>query len=172
MPGPARQLLALRPAQARGGGAGGLGWELSNSEPWRGSAGARDAQAQWCGDELGEIVSGSLAHSAAARRGRSPGSWDAGGLQWGRGLRAAGKDEWSGPGPSFPALPGAREARLSTGCRECLFPSNTALGLPVRKSSPLLGVCKSRPGLWCHAQSRPLLHNSGDPVEGRQPPQY
>lgn len=54
-------------------GAGGSGWELSNSEPWRGSAGARAAQAQWCGDELGEIVSCSLAHSATARPACYPG---------------------------------------------------------------------------------------------------
>lgn len=123
-------------------GAGGSGWELSNSEPWRGSAGARAAQAQWCGDELGEIVSGSLAHFAAARPGRYPRSWvDCNGEGvCVRRERITGLDlgpsSASSPEPERPdSLPGLLGVPVSL----------SVFGLPVKERAPRCWEC-ANPG--------------------------
>uniref|UniRef100_A0A673TQW7 Dolichyldiphosphatase n=1 Tax=Suricata suricatta TaxID=37032 RepID=A0A673TQW7_SURSU len=60
----------------------------------------------------------------------------------------------------------------SSACRECLFPSNSALGL---RSAPHCWECANRPGSYslledlCHALSRALLRNRGNRVRGRSP---
>lgn len=146
-------------------------WELSNSEPWCGSAGARAAQAQRRGDELGEIVSGSLVRSAAARPSRSPGSRGAGGLCWAGGLGGTGEGG-SGPGlcPLCPALPRAREAALLLGRAGSVSFLHYAAGCSLEKA-PICRNCANPGQVWENLQRHALSRAArGRPPRGLAAP--
>lgn len=115
---------------------------------------ARAAHARWCGDELGEIVrlAGALCGCAAGVLPRVPGR---GWAVIGRGASEAAKGHWPGPGPFFPAFPGAREAGLAPrrAGSACFL---VHLGRLREPELPVAGRVPPRPGscpllecLWC-----------------------